>query len=118
MLTVIRPSAMPRLWWLNPWSAAKYLHSAANALKAYADRVDSILDIQKDIIEDQSGEIARLRDKLLAAESSRQHWINKHEHAYSVAMHNERVIARLEESIIAGRAIVPDAQPVQEGGQS
>ena len=111
MLTVIRPSVMPRLWWLNPWAAAKYLHSAATAMKDYTDRVDRVLDIQKSIIEDQSAEIAGLRHKLAAAESSRQHWITKHDRAYAVAMHNERVIMRLEDSITAGNAITPDARP-------
>jgi len=111
MLTVIRPSVMPRLWWLNPWASAKYLYSAATALKDYADRTDRVLDIQKSVIEDQSAEIAGLRHKLAAAESSRQHWITKHDRAYAVAMHNERVILRLEDSITAGTAINPDARP-------
>jgi hypothetical protein len=111
MLTIIRPSFMPRLWWLNPWAAAKYLHSAATALKDYADRVDAVLDIQKGIIEDQSGEISRMKLRVVELEQSRQHWITKHDRAYSVAMHNERVIMRLEDSITAGKAIIPDAQP-------
>ena len=75
VIRVIRPSAMPRLWWLNPWAAAKYLHSAATALKAYADRADRALK---------------------AAQDSREHWINKHDRAYAVAMHNERVIREME----------------------
>ena len=96
MLTIIRPSIMPRLWWLNPWASAKYLHSAATALKDYADRADRAIDIQRTIIDDQSAEIANLRRNLVAAEQSRQHWIDKHDRAYAVAMHNERVIADLE----------------------
>jgi hypothetical protein len=32
----------------------------------------------------------------LSVLSSRDHWRTKHERAYAVAMHNERVIARLE----------------------
>jgi len=28
-------------------------------------------------------------------------------------MHNERVIARLEESIIGGHAIIPDHKPIE-----
>jgi hypothetical protein len=87
---------MPRLWWLNPWASAKYLHSAATALKDYADRADRAIDIQRTIIDDQSAEIANLRRNLVAAEQSRQHWIDKHDRAYAVAMHNERVIADLE----------------------
>jgi hypothetical protein len=68
-MRIIKSDSLPRLWWLNPWSTARYLHSAATALKAYADRVDRVLDIQKSIIEDQSAEIAGLRHKLAAAGS-------------------------------------------------
>lgn len=63
-IRTIRPSAMPRLWWLNPWAAAKYLHSAATALKAYADRADAAVDFQRAIIDDQSAEIRRLRARV------------------------------------------------------
>ena len=83
MLTVIRPSIMPRLWWLNPWAAAKYLHSAATAMKDYADRMDRVLDIQKSIIEDQSAEIAGLRYRL----------------------------TKLTDDVTRGSAITPDARP-------
>jgi hypothetical protein len=83
MITVIRPSVMPRLWWLNPWASAKYLHSAATALKDYADQTDRVLDIQKSVIEDQSAEIAGLR----------------------------RRISELHDAIIKGTAITPDAYP-------
>lgn len=63
-IRTIRPSAMPRLWWLNPWASAKYLHSAATALKAYADRADAAVDFQRAIIDDQSAEIRRLRARV------------------------------------------------------
>ena len=86
MLTVIRPDSMPRLWWLNPWAAARYLHAAAVALKAYADRADRALDLQARVITDQSAEIVRLR----------------------------RRVTDLHDAIVAGRAIVPDAQPFEE----
>ena len=86
MLTVIRPSVMPRLWWLNPWASARYLHSAATAMKDYADRVDRVLDIQKSILEDQSAEIAGLRHRL----------------------------ARLTDDVTRGTAITPDAYPYRD----
>ena len=96
VIRVIRPSAMPRLWWLNPWAAAKYLHSAATALKAYADRSDRVIELQRAIVDDQSAEIRRLNLQIRTLADSREHWIKKHDVAYSVAMHNERVIAKLE----------------------
>ena len=83
MLTVIRPNKMPRLWWLFPWSYAKTLHMSANAVKAYADRLDDILDIQRNVIEDQSAEIAGLRYRL----------------------------AKLTDDVTRGNAITPDARP-------
>jgi hypothetical protein len=82
-MTIIRPHSMPRFWWLVPWSYAKTLHMSANAVKAYADRLDAALDIQKSIIIDQSAEIAGLRYRL----------------------------AKLTDDITAGTAITPDAQP-------
>ena len=63
-IRTIRPSAMPRFWWLNPWATAKYRHSAATALKAYADRADAAVDFQRAVIEDQSAEIRRLRARV------------------------------------------------------
>jgi RES domain-containing protein len=110
-MNIIKPDTMPRLWWLNPWAAARYLHSAATALKDYADQADRCIEMQIRIIEDKNAELEAQRLKLLEAQQSRQHWIDKHDRAYAVAMHNERVIARLEDSIIAGRAIIPDAKP-------
>ena len=86
MPTIIRPDSMPRLWGLNPWASARYLHAAAVALKAYADRVDRALDMQARVICDQSAEIVRLR----------------------------RRVADLHDSIILGRSITPDAQPFDE----
>jgi len=86
MPTIIRPDSMPRLWWLNPWASARYLHAAAVALKAYADRVDRALDLQSRVICDQSAEIVRLR----------------------------RRVADQNDAIIRGTAITPDAQPFEE----
>ena len=88
-MTIIRPDSLPRLWWLFPWSMARQLHRNANALKALTDKLDA--------------EVTALRQ-------SREHWIAKHDRAYAVAMHNERVIADMESRIIRG-AITPDAHP-------
>jgi hypothetical protein len=73
---IIRNNALPRFWWLRPWTTARTLAVTVSALKAYADRADLALK---------------------AAQDSRQHWINKHDRAYAVALHNERVIREMEE---------------------
>ena len=82
-MITIRPNTKPPLWWLFPWSYARTLHISANALKAYADRLDDILDIQRGIIEEQAADIrllkARVRDQ--------------------------------DDAIIKGTAITPDARP-------
>ena len=109
-MTIIRPHTKPPLWWLFPWSYARTLHSAANALRALTDRQDKALEMQAHIIVDQSEEIANLRQEVARLASSRDHWLAKHDRAYAVAMHNERVIASLEDSITRG-AITPDAHP-------
>ena len=83
MITTIRPNKMPTFWWLVPWAYARTLHMSANAVKAYADRLDDILDIQRGIIEQQAADIrllkARVRDQ--------------------------------DDAIIKGTAITPDAYP-------
>jgi len=82
-MITIRPNKMPAFWWLVPWAYARTLHMSANALKAYADRLDDLLDIQRGIIEQQSADIrllkARVRDQ--------------------------------DNAIIKGTAITPDAHP-------
>jgi len=83
MITTIRPNKMPTLWWLVPWAYARTLHMSANALKAYADRVDDILDIQRSLIEEQAAEIRTLKLR----------------------------IADQDDAIIKGTAITPDAYP-------
>ena len=95
-MTIIRPDSLPRLWWLFPWSMARQLHRNCNALKALADNTDD--------------ENSLLRQEVTRLSHSREHWIAKHDRAYAVAMHNERVIADLESRIIRG-AITPDAHP-------
>jgi hypothetical protein len=52
-------------------------------LKNYADRADRVIDLQKQIIDDQAREIICLR----------------------------RLVQRLDDSIIAGKASIPDARP-------
>jgi len=83
MITTIRPNKMPTFWWLVPWAYARTLHMSANALKAYADRLDDILEIQRSLIEEQAADIrllkARVRDQ--------------------------------DDAIIKGTAITPDAYP-------
>lgn len=64
-MTIIRPNAKPRLWWLFPWSYARTLHTAANALRALCDRQDRALEMQAHIITDQSEEIANLRRRVI-----------------------------------------------------
>jgi hypothetical protein len=61
-MTIIRPHDKPRLWWLFPWSYARTLHTAANALRALCDRQDEVLEMRKDIIADQEREIERLKE--------------------------------------------------------
>jgi hypothetical protein len=75
---------------------ARQLHRNCNALKALADKTDD--------------ENSLLRQEVTRLSHSREHWIAKHDRAYAVAMHNERVIADLESRIIRG-AITPDAHP-------
>ena len=61
-MTIIRPHDKPRLWWLFPWSYARTLHTAANALRALCDRQDDVNKMQADIILDKEREIERLRE--------------------------------------------------------
>jgi len=86
MITTIRPNKMPRFWWLFPWSYARVLHMSANALKAYADRLDDILDLQRRTIAKQAADI-----KLLQARVRDQ-----------------------DDAIIKGTAITPDATPYRD----
>jgi hypothetical protein len=83
MITTIRPNKMPTLWWLFPWAYARTLHMSANALKAYADRLEDMLDLQRRTIAKQAADI-----KLLQARVRDQ-----------------------DDAIIKGTAITPDAYP-------
>ena len=49
---------MPRLWWLNPWATARYMHDAATALKAYADQADREIEMQAAVIDDLKDELS------------------------------------------------------------
>jgi hypothetical protein len=82
-MTIIRPDSLPRFWWLVPWSIARQLHRNCNALRALADKLDA--------------ENRLLRQEVTRLAHSRDHWIAKHDRAYAVAMHNERVILDMEE---------------------
>ena len=82
-MTIIRPHAKPTLWWLFPWSYARTLHTAANALRALSDRQDEALTMQAHIIVDQSEEIHFLRQR----------------------------VRDQDDAIIRGSAITPDAYP-------
>ena len=85
-MITIRPNKMPRLWWLFPWSYARTLHMSANALKAYADRLEDMLDLQSRTIKRQAADIAALRQR----------------------------VADQNDAIIRGSAITPDATPYRD----
>lgn len=80
---IIRPNKLPTFWWVFPWATARYLHQAATALKEYADRLDTVIELQDRIISDQSAEIKVLKRR------------------------NED----MNDAIISGNAITPDAVP-------
>jgi hypothetical protein len=86
MITTIRPNKMPTLWWLVPWAYARTLHMSANALKAYADRLEDLHDLQRTIIEDQAADIRLLRQR----------------------------VRDQDDAIIKGTAITPDATPYRD----
>jgi hypothetical protein len=82
-MITIRPNKMPTFWWLVPWAYARTLHMSANALKAYADRLEDLHDLQRTIIEDQAADIRLLRQR----------------------------VRDQDDAIIKGTAITPDAYP-------
>ena len=83
MITTIRPNKMPTLWWLFPWAYARTLHTSANALKAYADRLDEQLDGQRQTIRHLLAENYMLQQR----------------------------VRDQDDAIIKGTAITPDAHP-------
>jgi len=82
-MITIRPNKMPTFWWLVPWAYARTLHMSANAVKAYADRLEDLHDLQRTIIEDQAADIRLLRQR----------------------------VRDQDDAIIKGTAITPDAYP-------
>ena len=85
-MITIRPNTKPPLWWLFPWSYARTLHVSANALKAYADKSDRIIDAQQRVIENLQADVGMLRQR----------------------------VADQNDAIIRGTAITPDAKPYVE----
>ena len=85
-MITIRPNTKPPLWWLFPWSYAQTLHISANALKAYADKSDRIIDAQQHVIENLQADVGMLRQR----------------------------VADQNDAIIRGTAITPDAKPYVE----
>lgn len=79
-----RNELLPRFWWVFPWATARELHRIAKASLEWGDDADLALSLQSRVIADQSAEISRLRLRL----------------------------EDLNEEILRGRAIVPDARPV------
>ena len=82
-MTIIRPNKMPAFWWVCPWAYARTLHMSACALKAYADRLEDMLDLQSRTIKRQAADNAALRQR----------------------------VADQNDAIIRGSAINPDAYP-------
>jgi hypothetical protein len=109
-MTIIRPDSLPRLWWLFPWSIARQLHKNAVAIREMADNQSTTITNQANILGRYMDENRELKAEVTRLSHSREHWIAKHDRAYAVAMHNERVIADMESRIIRG-AITPDAYP-------
>jgi hypothetical protein len=82
-MITIRPNKMPTLWWLFPWAYARTLHMSANAVKAYADHQDEIVDNQRQTIRHLMAENYRLQQR----------------------------VRDQDDAIIKGTAITPDARP-------
>ena len=85
-MITIRPNTKPPLWWLFPWSYARTLHMSANAVKAYADRLEDMLDLQSRTIKRQAADIAALKQR----------------------------VRDQDDAIIKGTAITPDATPYRD----
>lgn len=85
-----RNEMLPTFWWLFPWATARELHRIAKASLEWGDDADLALSLQARVIADQSAEISRLRLRL----------------------------EDLNEEIVRGRAIVPDAYPVAKSPET
>lgn len=117
-MTIIKPNSKPRLWWLFPWSYARTLHTSANALRALSDRLDDAMTLQSHVIADQSEEIANLRTEAERLAGQVKYWRIEAEtdHARWLRVLEEndtlrKQIADIDEAIIRGKAITPDAHP-------
>jgi len=82
-MITIRPNSKPLFWWLVPWAYACELHRAANAVKAYADHQDEIVDNQRQTIRHLMAENYMLQQR----------------------------VRDQDDAIIRGTAITPDAHP-------
>ena len=82
-MLIIRPNSKPPFWWLFPWAYARTLHVSANALKAYADRLEEQLDGQRQTIRHLLAENYMLQQR----------------------------VRDQDDAIIKGTAITPDARP-------
>ena len=80
-----RNDMLPRFWWLFPWGAARELHRIAKASLEWGDEADRALSISSRVIREQSSEIRQLRLRL----------------------------EDLNEEILRGRIVIPDASPVE-----
>lgn len=69
-MTIIRPNTKPALWWLFPWSYARTLHRAANALRALSDKQDEVIRHQAEVIESYRAEVRYLCQRVSDAESA------------------------------------------------
>jgi hypothetical protein len=96
-MTIIRPDSLPRLWWLFPWSIARQLHKNAVALREMADNQSTTITNQANILGRYMDQNRDLKADVTRLAHSRDHWMNKHDRAYAVAMHNEKVIREMEE---------------------
>ena len=95
-MLIIKPDSLPRLWWLFPWSVCRQLHKNAVALREMADNQSTTITNQANILGKYMDENRTLRQEVTRLAGSRDHWIKKHDQAYAVAMHNERVILDME----------------------
>jgi hypothetical protein len=85
-----RNDMLPRFWWLFPWGAARELHRIANASLEWGDEADRALAISSRVMREQSSEIRHLR----------------------------RQLEDLNEEILRGRIVIPDARPVEMSPES
>jgi hypothetical protein len=50
----------------------------------------------QELCDKQGSDADALKAEVIRLAHSREHWMHKHDRAYAVAMHNERVIAEME----------------------